>query len=110
MTIDGTDMPVEMRYDEEYFSHKFKGRGLRYEVGVCIQTGDIVWINGPFPCGKRSDLGIARQGVIGALKEGERVEADAGYEGEAYRINTPNDYMPKDVVAMKKGPHKDMKL
>jgi hypothetical protein len=39
------------------FSHKFSRAGLRYKVGVCIQTGDIVRFHGPFPTGM-SDLKI----------------------------------------------------
>jgi hypothetical protein len=31
-----------------FSSHKYaKKSALRYEVGLCILTGDIVWINGP---------------------------------------------------------------
>ena len=48
-----------------------------------------MWINGPFRCGM-SDLQIARQALVGALSEGEMVEADAGYEGEHQKIKTPS--------------------
>lgn len=66
VTIDGTDMPVQMGFSKKFFSHKFKSSGVRYEIGMCIQTGHIVWINGPFRCGL-PDIEVARQGVIGAL-------------------------------------------
>ena len=39
-----------------WFSHKFKGPGVQYEVGLGIQSGDIIRLNGPFPCGKWSDI------------------------------------------------------
>jgi hypothetical protein len=74
-----------------WYSHKFKGPGLRYEVGVCIQTGDLVWINGPFPCGAWPDIKIFRQDLIGCLTGGEKVEADKGYRGEAHYIKTPRN-------------------
>ena len=55
-----------------------KSNGLKFEVGVCIQTGGIVWINGSFRCGM-ADITIARQAVVSALEEGEMAEADGGY-------------------------------
>lgn len=89
VTIDGTDMKVEMRYNKDFFSHKFKSGGLRYEVGVCIATGHIVWIHGPFRCGK-NDISISRTGILrGPLEEGETCEADNGYQGEDWYIKTP---------------------
>ena len=88
VTIDGTDLKVQKRYDKRFFSHKFQSGGLRYEVGVCIVTGHIVWINGPFRCGT-NDITIARQCVIANLTKNEMVEADKGYAGEDYYIRTP---------------------
>lgn len=66
---------------------------MRYEVAVCIATGHIVWINGPYPCGKNPDITIFHKGLKGALNWGERVdEADKGYRGEPYFISVPQDY------------------
>jgi hypothetical protein len=42
VTLEGTDMPVEMKFSEKFMSHKFKGNGLKYKVGVCIATGHVV--------------------------------------------------------------------
>ena len=48
---------------------------------ICILTGDIVWVNGPFACGLWSDWKIFSEGGLRSyLEEGERVEADDGYE------------------------------
>jgi hypothetical protein len=47
------------------------GPGLRYEIAICIQTGEPVWINGPFPCGSWPDLIIARNALVDALDAGE---------------------------------------
>jgi hypothetical protein len=41
-----------------WFSHKFKGPGVQYKVALNIMMGDIVWINGPFPCGCYADITI----------------------------------------------------
>lgn len=56
--------------------------GLRYEIAICILTGDIVWINGPYECGMWNDLMIFRDALISHLAPKERVEADDGYLGE----------------------------
>jgi hypothetical protein len=50
-TLDGTDMPVQMKFCKNFMSHKFKGNGLKYKVDVCIATGQIVWIHGPSQAG-----------------------------------------------------------
>ena len=55
--------------------------GLRYEVALCILTGDIVWINGPYECGKWPDISIFRNSLLSHLAPNERVEADDGYRG-----------------------------
>ena len=72
-------------------SHKFNSAGLRYEIGVAIQSGDIAWIHGPFPCGNYADLTIYRNDLKSLLEDGERVEADMGYRGEM-SIRTPDDF------------------
>ena len=101
-TFDGTDLKCEMRFNKKYFSHKFKAGGVKYEIGVCIATGHIVWINGPFRCGMH-DITVFRQAAIDALEEEEKVEADGGYKGESLHINTPNLYGPKQLEVMKSG-------
>jgi len=60
VSVDGTDFRIFnwKPFWSGWFSHKFKGPGVRYEVGLCIRTGDIVWINGPFPCGQYPDITI----------------------------------------------------
>ena len=58
--VDGTDFWIcePKPFAKDFYSHKFAKAGLRYEVGVCIQTGLIVWINGPFAAGKYNDITI----------------------------------------------------
>ena len=77
-----------------FSSHKFaKKGGLRYEICICIQTGDIVWINGPFACGKYNDVTVFRKALISHLDDGERVEADDGLVGEAPRcVKCPKSF------------------
>lgn len=84
VSVDGTDFQI-LRKGRKFYSHKFKKSGLRYEVAICIRTGDIVWISGPFPAGRWSDINIFRNGIIHHLDKNERVEADDGYIGESPR-------------------------
>jgi hypothetical protein len=93
MTVDGTDCPIcePQPFSAHWYSHKFKGAGLRYEVGVCIQTGDIVWVNGAYPCGSWPDLKIFRHRLKGMLGPNEMVEADKAYRDEKCRL--PGSYV-----------------
>jgi hypothetical protein len=57
--------------------------GLRYEVGLCILTGDICWWSGPYAPGNWNDLTIFRDSLVSMLEPGERCEMDRGYQGSA---------------------------
>ena len=77
-------------FEPGYYSHKFHRAGVRYEVGVSIQSGDIVWLNGPFPCGRFADQKIAlEEGLEDAMDPGERYLADGVYQYLA-SSETPN--------------------
>ena len=75
VTVDGTDFRIlePSPFSKKWYSHKFRGPGLRYEVAVGIQSGHIVWTNGPFPAGV-PDIVIFRYSLKNKLVEGERVE------------------------------------
>jgi hypothetical protein len=60
----------------------FKKSGIRYEISLCILTGDIFWINGPYECGMWNDIMIFRNALMTKLSANERIEADDGYLGE----------------------------
>ena len=88
VSVDGVDFqiaepyPYEKVWSRRWFSNKFKGPGLRYELALCIMTGDIVWANGPYPPGLYSDYKIFMEcGLKDMLDDKERVEADDGYTG-----------------------------
>ena len=84
VTVDGTDFLIARQTphsrDKMFYSHKFNHAAYRYEVAVCIQTGMIVWYNGPFPAGKWPDINIFRRNLKGLLLPGEMVETDRGYK------------------------------
>ena len=83
VSVDGTDFQIPYN-GRKFHSHKYKfGSALRYEVAVCIRTGELVWINGPYEPGIWSDLSIFRNALLSELEDGERCEADDGYRGES---------------------------
>jgi DDE superfamily endonuclease len=90
ISVDGTDCPVNepWPFDRKWYSHKFNGPGVKYEVGVCIATGFIVWINGPFVC-STNDATIFNGELANLLTEDEGVEVDGGYKGSA-KFKTPS--------------------
>lgn len=92
VTADGTDCPILEQYpfDEKWYSHKFNGPGVRYEVAICLQTGWIVWVNGPYPCGEWTDLKISRDGLIFMLDRGEKFLADGIYNDGSGWSETPS--------------------
>ena len=94
VSVDGTDCKfqqiliensngIKKKINKSLGSFKHKYAGLCYEIAMCIKTSNIVWINGPFLPGDNPDIQVFRQGLIDMLEEGEQVEADNGYIGEA---------------------------
>jgi hypothetical protein len=65
---------------------------LRYEIGLCIQTGWVVWRNGPYPCGAYPDLKIAREKLVHNLRHGEKYIADRGYKDGGEYADTPTGF------------------
>jgi hypothetical protein len=104
VTIDGTDCPIyePAPFDRCWYSHKFKGPAVRYELGVCIQTGWIVWKNGPYPAGTWSDLKIARDKVLSKLLLNEKILADGGYRDHGAFCETPTGLNNPDQVMKQK--------
>ena len=109
-TVDGTDYSIyepklregklvfdkrgrRLTVDPKWYSHKFEGPALRYEIAVCIQTGDIVWSNGPFPAGKWPDKKIFKYKLRHMLDENEMVEVDGTYSGMPFECRMPGDFL-----------------
>lgn len=83
LSVGGTDFATRepTPLSPKWHSHKHNGPGVRCEIGICMQTGWIVWVNGLHPRGDWSDLAIARSCLIHLLDEGERCLAGGGYRG-----------------------------
>ena len=83
MLVDGTHFPIfePWPFHKKYYSKKLNGPGLSYEVGVCIKTGHIVWVNGPFVA-STNDGTIFRNQLTHLMCDDEAVEVDSGYGGD----------------------------
>lgn len=106
-SVDGTDFVTTGTYpfDPKWYSHKSNGPGLRYEKCLNIQTGNIVWVNGPFPPGEWLYIVIARYMLIHELLPNKMVIANGGYNDNYQYFITPTgrntdlDYMMAVVRA-----------
>lgn len=71
-------------------------------MAICIQTGEIVWVNGPFPAGAYPNINIFRRGLKQLLlRSKEKAQADAGYRGEPAVIILPNDFDKQLIKKLK---------
>eukprot|EP00171_Calliarthron_tuberculosum_P019284 IDg19284t1 len=95
VTVDGTDCSImePQPFNRRWFSHKLRSAGIRYEIALSI-NGDIVWVNGPYPCGSHPDVVIFRDRLKSELLPGELVLADNGYGDE--RCLTPRNIVPSE--------------
>ena len=106
MTIDGTDFRILQKgitkKGNAFASHKYVGKSaLRYKLGVNILPGNLVWIQGPYPAGKYTDIKIFNKVLRNFLEPGERVEANEGYRGHPDKIRCPrNNVNPAENWAM----------
>jgi hypothetical protein len=83
LSVDGTDFRLAAGYSKVLYSYKFKKSGIRYEVGLCIKTGEICWWSGPYAPGIWNDEMIFKDALVHYLEKGERCETDKGYRGSA---------------------------
>ncbi|CAB9498304.1 hypothetical protein SEMRO_35_G022370.1 [Seminavis robusta] len=83
----------QLPFNLKWYSKKVGGAALRYETAICIQTGDIVSINGPFPAGRWNDPKIFHNDLLARLGPEEMVEADGVYKGMPFDVRTPHDHI-----------------
>jgi len=81
LRIDSTDCPSfePQPWSSAWYSHKFHGPAVRYEIAVTVRSAQIVWISGPWPAGSHSDIKIFRSNLKLRLGSQEFVIADSGY-------------------------------
>jgi hypothetical protein len=106
MSVDGTDFRIPQKgattKGNAFASHKYAGKSaLRYELGVDILAGNLVWIQGPYSASDYTDITNFNKVLRNFLEPGERVEADEGYLGHPDKIKCPgNDANPAENRAM----------
>ncbi|KAG9399900.1 hypothetical protein AC1031_011321 [Aphanomyces cochlioides] len=102
VSLDGTDFVINepTPFDRKWWSHKFNKSALRYELGICIRSGHIVWVNGSKPAGEWSDLKLAREAYVMAVLPGEMTLADKGYMDRDFFVNPT--YNPESASIQKK--------
>jgi hypothetical protein len=85
MVVDGIDFRIQEHqkngFNPKWYSHEYRKPGVRYEVAACFNTGHILLIYGPFPCGSRDDIHLYHLGLKRLLMRGEKVWTDGGYRG-----------------------------
>jgi hypothetical protein len=81
VSVDGTNFMIyeQTPFDRRWWSHKFNGPAVRYEIAVAIYNISIVHINGPFACGANPDSGIFERKLHHILAAFERCISDKGY-------------------------------
>lgn len=99
VSLDGVDFKIyePSPFNKKWFSHKFKAAGIRYEIGISIKCGDIVWASGGLPCGEWPDEKMAKDLYI-FQSEGEITLADKGYKDQTYFKN-PTNKTEKQILA-----------
>ena len=64
---------------------------LRYKLGIDILTGNLVWVQGPYPAGKFTGIKFFNKVLRNFLEPGKRVKADEGYCGHPDKIKCPGN-------------------
>lgn len=111
LSVDGLDCMVNepWPFDEKWYSQKFNGPAVKYEIAVCIKTGYIVWLNGPFVA-SASDATICINGLIPLLADDEGLKVDAGYRGhdKFKRPETANSRDGRKQKSVVRGRHENV--
>lgn len=87
LTVDGVHFrtrEVRKEPSSSWYSHKHKGPGLTYEVGISIWDNKLVWVNGPFRAGK-NDIGMfcSDDGLESKIPDNKFVLGDSAYKSSA---------------------------
>lgn len=77
---------------KSWYSKKFNGPGLSYEIGVSVQNNQCVWIKGPERA-STNDLAMFRapNGLKSRVPPGKKVIADRIYKDDVCAIRNPQD-------------------
>lgn len=107
LSVDCVDFKIEepthptLPKDKSFYSHKHGSAGLKYEIGISIFHSKVVWIAGPFRCGRHDATVFGRKG---GLKDqmvkyapGKRGIADGVYSKYKDILSLPNPNDNKEL-------------
>ena len=105
-SVDGTHCHIyeqRTRPSTKWYSHKFNGPGVVYELAVDLYDDKLLWVNGPFQAGD-SDIAVFRKpgGLSTKVPIGRKLIADNGYHGQEHQISAPNRYDAPEVNEFKR--------
>lgn len=105
-TIDGTHCRIQEQRKEpsaKWYSHKFHGPGLTYELVIDLHHQQLLYINGPYEAGQ-NDIGAFRKpgGIMDRIPAGKKLIGDKGYRGEPDKISTPSEHDALNAARYKK--------
>ncbi|KAG4076206.1 hypothetical protein HA402_014755 [Bradysia odoriphaga] len=102
-SLDSIDLKIIKQNppNPKWYSHKLKAPGLRYEIGLSIQTGHIVWKNTGYPCGDSSEIALARESYTLCVEPGEKTFAKKAYRNKQFFIlpNQSNKTEHESIMA-----------
>lgn len=109
ITVDGKHCPIQeptvesFEESRKYFSHKYNGPGLDYEIAISTFSQQCVWVSGPYKAGC-PDITVFRDGLKQRLQESRdasgvqyRGIADRGYRGEREYLSVPTSQDTEEV-------------
>ena len=109
LSVDGVHCRMqEPRKDpgSKWYSHKFNGAGVTYELGIAIRSDRLVWVKGPFPA-SRHDITTFRNpedpenSLKAKIPEGKRAIGDSGYQGEPTKLSVTRTGDSREVKKFK---------
>jgi hypothetical protein len=75
-----------------FTSHRYNSKSvLCNKLGVSILGWDLVWIQGPYPAGKYTNIKIFNKVLRHFLDTGKLVESEDGYVGHADKVTFPEN-------------------
>jgi hypothetical protein len=75
--------------ESDFYTGWKKQHGLKYEIGVCIQTRQPCWVSDAFSAKDADSVVVRSSGLLDHLLPGELVLADKGYVGAAPQVMAP---------------------
>lgn len=81
-SVDITNCPITepSPFNSCWYCHKMNEPGLRYKVALYFESGWILCVNGPYPCGSYTDLKILHKDLKDYLLDNKRVVVYDGYK------------------------------